>query len=110
LLRDIITSAVLHAPDMRLVSTTGVDSLEVDDFDVLIELHDERINLERVPTLLARRGRMRVLAVAEHGRESMLWELLPRAVPIKDLSTEELLEIIRAAVRSGFASPGGTTI
>jgi hypothetical protein len=105
LLRDIITRVVLHTPDMTLVDDNGGDGPGVDDFDVLIELHEEPGELERVPTLLVRRARPRVLAVADHGRDSVFWELLPRAVPIKDLSPEELVQIIRAAVRPGAELP-----
>jgi hypothetical protein len=108
LLRDIITRVVRHAPDMMLVEAPGTDDPDVDGFDVLIELHEERVDLERVPTLLVRRGRSRVLAVAAHGRESRLWELQPHAVPLSDLSSEELLEIVRAAFSAGSVTSGLT--
>jgi hypothetical protein len=100
-LRDIVATMVTRAPDMALVATSADETV-----DVFIELHSERIELRRVPNLLKERARCRVLAVAEAGRESVLWELQPRAVPlVDDLSPEGLLDLIRASVRSRSVRP-----
>ena len=94
-LHDIIASTVTAAADMVLVDGTS------DGLDVLIELHDADSELEDVPELLVRNTRSRVVSVGEHGRESVLWELWPRRVPLPELSPDELLDAIRASVRRG---------
>jgi hypothetical protein len=95
-LRDVIATAVAEAGDMTLVASDSA----AEAADVLIELHDERQALLRVPSLLARRARPRVMAIAEHGRESVLWALQPRSIPLHELSRDGVLQAIRAAVRT----------
>jgi hypothetical protein len=98
-LHDIIASTVTAADDMALV-----DDISDGGLDVLIELHDADSELEHVPELLVRNTRSRVVSVGEHGRESVLWELWPRRVPLPELSPDELLDAIRASVRRGTDS------
>ena len=91
-LRDVIATAVAQAADMMLVESAAEAA------DVVIEVHDDRRALLRVPALLARRARPRVMAIAEHGRESVLWALQPRSVPLHELSRDGVLQAIRAAM------------
>ncbi len=95
-LRDVIVTAVAEAGDLMLVESDSA----AEAADVVIELHDERQALLRVPALLARRVRPRVMAIAEHGRESVLWGLHPRSVPLHELSRDGVLRAIRAAVNA----------
>lgn len=97
-LRDVISMTVMRAPDMALV-----DGSPDDAFDVLIELHDRREALERVPELLVRRASSSVVGVADRGRESVLWKLRPEHVSLDELSPDELLDAIRKSVRTRVA-------
>lgn len=97
-LRDVIAMTVMRAPDMALVGGDPEGG-----FDVLIELHDRREALERVPELLVRRASSSVVGVAERGHESVLWELRPEHVSLNELTPDELLAAIRASVRARVA-------
>jgi hypothetical protein len=94
-LYDVVATTLANAADLELV-----DPVSTEDLDVLIELHEDRAALDAPPALLVRQAQSRVLAIAEHGRESVLWELQPRRISLNELSTEGLLTAIRAAVQA----------
>ena len=102
MLREIIEDVVAAAPDLDVVETverpTGliavVDGAKA---DFLIAGDDA---LEDVGVLLRERPRLKVLAVAGDGRQTFLYELRPQKVSLGEVSPQNLLEAIRAAIRA----------
>jgi len=102
MLREIIEDVVAAAPDLDVVETverpTGliavVDGAKA---DFLIAGDDA---LEDVGVLLRERPRLKVLAVAGDGRQTFLYELRPQEVSLGEVSPQNLLEAIRAAIRA----------
>ena len=55
-------------------------------------------------TLLDRRPRVKVMVIRADGRRATLFELRPNATPLVELSMDELVATIRAAVRDPDAA------
>jgi DNA-binding NarL/FixJ family response regulator len=98
--RDIIADLLDSQSDMEVVGDvpTGLLAEAVSDrqADVLLIGRDDSPLAEE---LLERRPRLKVFAVADHGRECSLYELRPHRVEFGEVSPDELVAAIRAAVR-----------
>ena len=55
------------------------------------------------PSLLTRRPQLKVLAVADNGRGSSLYEMRPQRVPLGEITPQRLVMEIRKAVHGGDA-------
>jgi len=100
ILRDIIVQAVSDEPDLEIVALEErgaalrqtVDSSKA-DFVIAGADYD----FHEVAQVLQERPRLRVLAVAGHGREAFLYELCPTRTPLGEVSPRTIVEAIRRA-------------
>jgi DNA-binding NarL/FixJ family response regulator len=104
ILRDIIEGVLEHEPDMEVVGefrkrTELLDAVDETGADFVIT-GAEDADVAGVRSLLRARPDVKVLAVGEDGRQTLLYELRPRMVRLGEISPQTLLEAIRAAARA----------
>ena len=104
ILREIVKDTIATDADMIVVgeyaeSVRLRDAVARSAADFVIT--DARASgFDDVDVLLRERPRVRVLAIGENGRDTVLYELRPQKVRLGAVSPENLLETIRAAVRA----------
>ena len=104
ILREIVKDVLATDADMMVVgeyaeSVRLRDAVSRTSADFVIT--DDRVSgFDEVGTLLRERPHVRVLAIGENGRDTVLYELRPQKVRLGAVSPENLLEAIRAAVRA----------
>lgn len=99
-LRDIVVQAVADEPDLEIVAFEGRsgtlrETVESSGADFVIAGAD--YDFAEVARTLDERPRLRVLAVAGHGREAFLYELRPTRTPLGEVSPRAIVEAIRSA-------------
>jgi hypothetical protein len=100
ILREIIVQAVADEPDLEIVpfEAHGValrQTVKSGRADFVIAGAD--YDFHEVAQVLEERPRLRVLAVAGHGREAFLYELRPTRTPLGEVSPRTIVEAIRGA-------------
>jgi hypothetical protein len=100
ILREIIEQAVADESDMEIVEVGGRDvplrqAVESSEADFVIAGAD--YDFGEVARVLEERPRLRVLAVAGHGREAFLYELRPMRTPLGEVSPRTIVDAIRGA-------------
>lgn len=100
ILRDIVVQAVADEPDLDVVvleehGTALRQAVESSEADFVIAGAD--YDFREVAQVLEDRPRLRVLAVAGHGREAFLYELRPTRTPLGEVSPRTIVEAIRSA-------------
>jgi DNA-binding NarL/FixJ family response regulator len=103
LVGEMVEGAVVRTNDMGVVGTTSLDELldtaRASEPDVVIVGIDAHNGLpDECVDLLLERPRVKVLAIEERAGHARLYELRPERVEIGDVSPEEVVESIRAAV------------
>ncbi len=100
---EMVERAVVHSHDMDVVGRTSsldelVDLARATDPDVVIVgLHDDELPPACLELLLER-PRVKVLAIEERAGRARLYELRPEQVEIGEVSPDEVVDTIRAAV------------
>lgn len=97
-LRDIVVHAVAGEPDLEIVEGQGGtlgQTVASSGADFVIAGAD--YDFAEVARALDERPRLRVLAVAGHGREAFLYELRPTRTPLGEVSPRAIVEAIRSA-------------
>ena len=111
MLRDILHASLSIEPDVvvvgetstladleRLVNQRGVDVVMLGITDVdLPASHSTLFDVD---------PRVRILAIADHGRDASLYELRPHRMVLGQGSPSELMQVIRAQVRAKNARGG----
>jgi hypothetical protein len=100
ILREIIEQAVADESDMEIVEIEGRgvplrQTVESSKADFVIAGAD--YDFGEVARVLEERPRLRVLAVAGHGREAFLYELRPMRTPLGEVSPRTIVDAIRGA-------------
>jgi chemotaxis response regulator CheB len=99
LTRDVVKGILGEAPDIELVGEVSMRDFSRPDAaahaDVAILAGDGGVLRRRAHELLKARPRLRVLAVAQGGREGSLYELRPHRTPLGELSSRVLLNAVR---------------
>jgi DNA-binding NarL/FixJ family response regulator len=100
ILRDIVVQAVADEPDLEIVALEEHGAalrhtVESSRADFVIAGAD--YDFREVAQVLEERPRLRVLAVAGHGREAFLYELRPTRTPLGEVSPRTIVEAIRRA-------------
>jgi DNA-binding NarL/FixJ family response regulator len=101
MLRDIVAETIAMEPDMEVVAefsdaTSVASSNDRMAVEVVVVGRDDR---SLADLLLAQHPQLKIFAVANHGRESSLYEMRPQRVPLGETSPQRLVEEIRKAVR-----------
>jgi DNA-binding NarL/FixJ family response regulator len=97
-LRDIVVAALVDEPDLEIVGGQGGtlgQTVASSQADFVIAGAD--YDFAEVARVLDERPRLRVLAVAGHGREAFLYELRPTRTPLGEVSPRAIVEAIRSA-------------
>ena len=110
ILRDILRQSLLTEPDLALVGEAAdleelqriVERGEVDV--VVLGLSDSDLPASHYK-LFDVGTRMRILAIADHGRLASLYELRPHRVRLGEGSPKDLLQVIRDQVRMSSVVP-----
>jgi|SRR5262245_15751167 len=103
LVGELVEGAVVRSDDMGVVgrtsSLTELHELarETDPDVVIVGIGDDELP-EECLDLLLERPRVKVLALQEHAGRARLYELRPERVEIGDVTPDEVVETIRAAV------------
>ncbi|HEX4525383.1 MAG TPA: hypothetical protein VH108_01420 [Gaiellaceae bacterium] len=103
LVGEMVERALARTHDMRVVGRAA--SLEelheiaqaMDPDVVIVGLQDVEL-LQACLDLLLERPRMKVLGIEEHAGRAQLYELRPEQVEIGEVSPDEVVDTIRAAV------------
>jgi DNA-binding NarL/FixJ family response regulator len=100
LLREVVVDILAEAPEIdvvtevpepeQLTARAGATSPDC----VIASLEDADLST-LLPHLLLRGPRMKVLALTDDGRTGFLYELRPERVPVGELSSETLLDVVR---------------
>jgi len=102
LLREIVERAVAGQPDMEIAELRAggdlSDALRAARADVVVSGADH--DYDELRDLLDRRPRLKVLTVADDGREATLYELRPARTQLGEVSPETIVEAIRSARRA----------
>lgn len=100
---EMVERAVAHAEDMSVVGrASSLDQLRPVALAtaadvVIVGLHNAELPATYFELLLER-PRMKVLAIEERGGHAWLYELRPERVAIGEVSPDEVVDTIRAAV------------
>jgi chemotaxis response regulator CheB len=103
LVGEMVERAVARTHDMGVVGRAAslgelYDVAQTTDPDVVIVgLHDAELP-QACLDLLLERPRMKVLGIEEHGGHAQLYELRPEQVEIGEISPDEVVDTIRAAI------------
>jgi len=108
MLCDIIINKIKEHPDMEVVGEVGcreelaemADKTLADTVIIGCEPSDLPNIGER---LFARHPNIKIVALAEHGRKNILYELAPRNLAIGELSPDELLNTVKQAVAQSIS-------
>ena len=105
MLREIVRGTIASEPDIVLVGELPMDTSIAEgaraaDPAVVILGSEHPDVLPDCPEVLARNARLAVLAVGADGRESFLYELRPRRVPLGEVSPRRLVEVIRSSANN----------
>ena len=100
LLRDIVRKAISHEPDLEVVAEHEADvdvraALARDDPDFVI-VGSEVTAHASVASVVEDNCRVRALELQDDGKESVLYEFRPHRVALGELSSDTLLQTIRA--------------
>jgi DNA-binding NarL/FixJ family response regulator len=109
MLRQILRTSVQAHPDFSVLA-------ELPDAEHLADVAAETdtrfvitdaatATREGVERLLALRPQIRVLGIERDGRETFLYELRPQRIPLGEVSSETLVDVMRVALRRADASP-----
>jgi DNA-binding NarL/FixJ family response regulator len=115
MLRDIFHRSLLTEPDVvlvgetsspadleRLVKQGGVDV-------VMLGLSESQLSASHFK-LFDIDARVRILAIAQHGRNASLYELRPHRMVLGEGSPQELIQVIRKQVRSPWEWSGARVL
>jgi hypothetical protein len=95
MLESIIVDTLSSRQDVTLVSSDPLEaSRSGRDVDVVLMSAADPDRLDGVTDLLWRWPRSRVVVVASHGRDAVLWELAPRRVPLGELCPATLVDAV----------------
>src|SRR5207247_1437203 len=105
MLRDIVVKTLAAEPDMEVAADVAtaddlLRSVERRHADVVVTRRDDS---SLAALLLTRQPQLKVLAVADNGRESSLYEMRPQRVPLGEITPQRLVTEIRKAVHGGDA-------
>jgi hypothetical protein len=94
MLAEIVRRAIEEQADMEAVIPRGPGrrTIDLSDIDVVVTAYDDQTAAVR---MLRDHPELRVYALAEHGRESLLYELRPHRVALGEVSPGELIAHIR---------------
>ncbi len=97
-LRDIIDTTLAAQPDIEVIrrGSTQTHSHEYEPDVVVIGLRDSD-QAETLEQLFSRYPHARVLGIANDGRHAYMNELRPHRVSLGELSSEQLVDVIRRA-------------
>jgi DNA-binding NarL/FixJ family response regulator len=103
MLRDIVIETLAAEPDMEVAAEVAtaddlLRSVERRNADVVVTRRDDS---SLAALLLTRQPQLKVLAVADNGRESSLYEMRPQRVPLGEITPQRLVTEIRKAVHGG---------
>lgn len=105
MLREILTGAALGQPDLELVDAAGDTEAVLAAVGraaphvvVVTGPHEARTLLP-----VAAGGSLQLLVVSPEGRDAELFEVVRRALPVRDLSPQALLAVARDAALSRVA-------
>ena len=101
MLTEIVREVLEKAPDLEIV---GVVS-SLDELDSALTVHQADVviagvagpNGGRFDALLRAHPNVRVFSLEANGRETVLYELRPKSVPLGNVSPEGLIDAIRAS-------------
>jgi DNA-binding NarL/FixJ family response regulator len=98
--REIVHSALEQEPDLTLVDEVrGCRALEEAlrhaPADVVIWALNGQDMPSACPSIFRRYPRLKVLTIRDDGRRSFLWELLPTRRALGELSSRQLVAVIR---------------
>ena len=97
-LRDIVVAALVDEPDLEIVGGHGGTLRQtVASSQAVFVIAGADYDFAEVARVLDERPRLRVLAVAGHGREAFLYELRPTRTPLGEVSPRAIVEAIRSA-------------
>jgi DNA-binding NarL/FixJ family response regulator len=106
IMREIVERALRDAPDMEVIG--ALDALDALDArlgalepDVLVVGLGAEGDAPRLDPLLYRMPRLTCLASAGDARRAFLYELHPRATPVRDVSPDGLVQAIRSIQQVG---------
>lgn len=102
-LRDILSDAVAHEKDMKLIHCHADPDAEIAAArpDVLVCEIEDPVDVE-VPTRLLRAlPRARVLMIAEAGDRAALYELRPTQKVLLNVSMNQVIDAIRFGLEQG---------
>lgn len=100
MLTDLITAVAAGEPDMHVVGVLQDDdqverALKATGARFIIVGLANRELPEHLVPLLVRHPASTLLGISEEGRRSFLYELRPHAIPVGEMSTQLLLELVR---------------
>jgi DNA-binding NarL/FixJ family response regulator len=103
MLRDIVMETLAVEPDMQVVGEVStadelLRSVERTHADVVVTGRDDS---PLASMLLRKQPQLKVIAVADNGRESSLYEMRPQRVPLGEITPRRLVAEIRQAVHGG---------
>jgi DNA-binding NarL/FixJ family response regulator len=110
ILRDILHQSLLTEPDVVLVGEAAdlgelERIVERGEVDVVVLGHPDADLPASHYKLFDAGTRMRILAIADHGRLTSLYELRPHRVRLGDGSPKDLVQVIRDHVRVTSVAP-----
>jgi DNA-binding NarL/FixJ family response regulator len=100
MLRDIVMESLAAEPDMQVAAEVAtaddlLRSVERTRADVVVTGRDDS---SLASALLRKQPQLKILAVADNGRESSLYEMRPQRVPLGEITPQRLVTEIRKAV------------
>jgi DNA-binding NarL/FixJ family response regulator len=106
IMREIVEHALSEAPDIVVAgSMEGLtaldDALQRTDPDVLVVGVDDERDAPQLDRYLYQLPRLTCLAIAGDARQAFLYELLPQARPLGDVSPDGLVNAIRTLQKAG---------
>jgi hypothetical protein len=111
LLREIVSRALLHAPDIDIVAEYEdleqvARSCPFDEVEVIVAGVDRPADRSRLEDIIASHPRLRAVALREAGRNGAMWECRPQEMPLGELSTDCFVQAVRRACRRSGATTG----
>jgi DNA-binding NarL/FixJ family response regulator len=99
IMREIIERAVADQPDMEIVGELPASTLPeaLDGAGVDVVISGTNYDCASLRELLDERPRLKVLAVADDGRDAFLFELRPTRTPLGEVSPQNIVDAIRNA-------------
>jgi DNA-binding NarL/FixJ family response regulator len=99
IMREIIERAVADQPDMEIVGELPASTLPeaLDGAGVDVVISGTNYDCASLRELLDERPRLKVLAVADDGRDAFLFELRPTRTRLGEVSPQTIVDAIRNA-------------